>query len=87
MENIKQALFSRDYTVKYQMSAEDRLLALEIITSSTKCNVSFNVPINDSYTNVDEIVIHSCPPSVVKKLINYGFSCTVSNNGLSISKH
>lgn len=60
--------------------------ALVIITTNNRIKVSFNTPVNDNYSNVYEILIHESNGSVITKLVNAGFSLSMTPKGLSVTK-
>jgi len=66
------------------MKTEHKSKAIEILTSNNSVEVKFNVPINDSYSNVHEILITRCDASVIKKLVNEGFSLFMTDKGLDV---
>lgn len=69
------------------MKPADKATAIEIISASNSIKVSFNVPVTDHYSNVYEILIHESNASVINKLIESGFSLSMSPKGLSVNKH
>ena len=69
------------------MKAEDKVRAIEIISKSNSVKVSFNVPVTDSYGNVYEILIHNSNANLIKELISEGFSLSMNDKGLSVSKY
>jgi hypothetical protein len=62
-------------------------LALELIAKSNSPKVSFNVPINDSYSNVYDILIHESNATLIDQLIKNGFSLHMTKKGLSINNY
>lgn len=60
--------------------------ALAIITTNNRIKVSFNTPVQDNYSNVYEILIHESNGSVITKLVNAGFSLSMTPKGLSVTK-
>lgn len=69
------------------MKAEYFQEALQIISKSNSIKVSFNVPVKDNYSNVHQILIHNSNASVIKELIAAGFSLSMNDKGLSVSKY
>ena len=69
------------------MKAEYFQEALQIISMSNCIKVSFNVPIKDNYSNVYRILIHNSNAAVIKDLIAAGFSLSMNDKGLSVSKY
>lgn len=61
--------------------------ALQIISKSNSIKVSFNVPVNDNYSNVHQILIHNSNAAVIKELIAAGFSLSMNDKGLSVNKY
>jgi hypothetical protein len=68
------------------MTHQDTIKAIEIITKSNSVNVSFNVPVEDNYSNTHSILIHRCNANLIKLLIEDGFSLFMSDKGLSVDK-
>lgn len=60
--------------------------AIAIISSSNSIKVSFNVPVNDNYSHVHQILIHNSNASVINELIQAGFSLSMCDKGLSVDK-
>lgn len=60
--------------------------ALEIISKSNSIKVSFNVPVDNNYSNVYQILIHESNASVIDQLIVAGFSLSMTTKGLSVTK-
>ena len=61
--------------------------ALQIISKSNSIKVSFNVPVNDNYSNVHQILIHNSNATVINELIVAGFSLSMNDKGLSVNKY
>ncbi len=61
--------------------------ALQIISKSNSIKVSFNVPVNDNYSNVYPILIHNSNATVINDLIAAGFSLSMNDKGLSVTKY
>ena len=61
--------------------------ALQIIRKSNSIKVSFNVPVNDNYSNVYPILIHNSNATVINDLIAAGFSLSMNDKGLSVTKY
>ena len=59
--------------------------AIELITKSNSPRVSFNVPVNDSYSNVHIILIHECNATLTRKLVEEGYLLYMTDKGLSVS--
>ena len=68
------------------MNANDKKLAIEIISESNSPKVSFGVPISGSYSRVYEILIHECNANLINKLIANGFYLSMNENGMSVDK-
>lgn len=68
------------------MTEQDKNQAIAIISQSNSIRVSFNVPVNDNYSNVHEIIIHRSNATVIKELINSGFSLFMIDKGLLVDK-
>lgn len=69
-----------------KMTQEHFRQALSIIQDSENVKVSFNVPINDSYSQRHDILIHNSNATLVKQLVEAGFSLSMCENGLSVYK-
>jgi hypothetical protein len=61
--------------------------ALQIISKSNSIKVSFNVPVENNYSNVYDIVIHNSNATVINDLIAAGFSLSMNDKGLSVNKY
>lgn len=61
--------------------------AIGIISKSNSIKVSFNVPVNDNYSHTYAILIHESNASVVKELVNAGFSLSMNPKGLAVDKY
>lgn len=60
--------------------------AIAIITKSNSIKVSFNVPVQDNYSNVYQILIHESNAKVIEDLHKAGFSLSMTPKGLSVNK-
>jgi hypothetical protein len=69
------------------MKAQYLAEAIEIIRKSNSIKVSFNVPVNDNYSHVHEILIHESNASVISELINAGFALSMTSKGLTVDKY
>jgi hypothetical protein len=69
------------------MKPADRQKAIEIVTSQNSVKCSFNVPVNDNYSNVHDILIHNSNATTINKLIEAGFSLSMCDKGLTVDKH
>jgi hypothetical protein len=69
------------------MNADYFQEALQIISKSNSIKVSFNVPVNDNYSNVHQILIHNSNATVINELIAAGFSLSMNDKGLSVNKY
>jgi len=62
--------------------------AVKIISSfKSQCTVSFNVPINDNYSNVYPILIKQCAPGLVNELLANGFVIGVCEKGAYVERY
>lgn len=61
--------------------------ALQIISQSNSIKVSFNVPVKDNYSKVYQILIHNSNSTVISDLIAAGFSLSMNDKGLSVTKY
>lgn len=69
------------------MKTEHMQEAIQIITRSCNIKVSFNVPVKDNYANVYDILIHNSNASVINELVAAGFSLSMNDKGLSVTKY
>lgn len=69
------------------MKTEYMQEAIQIITRSGNIKVSFNVPVKDNYANVYDILIHNSNASVINELVAAGFSLSMNDKGLSVTKY
>ena len=60
--------------------------AISIISKSNSPKVSFNVPVNDNYSQVHQILIHNSNATVINDLVEAGFSLSMCDKGLSVDK-
>lgn len=69
------------------MKPEHFAEALNIITNcGAQITVSFNVPVVDNYVRTHAILIHNSNATVLKKLVEAGFSISMCDKGLSVNK-
>ena len=68
------------------MTTEQFQEAIAIITKSNSIKVSFNVPVQDNYSNVYQILIHESNAKVIEDLHKAGFSLSMTPKGLSVNK-
>ena len=61
--------------------------AISIISKSNSPKVSFNVPVNDNYSQVHQILIHNSNASLIDELIKAGFSLSMCDKGLSVDRY
>jgi hypothetical protein len=69
------------------MKEEDYLSATGIIMRSNSPKVSFRVPVRDNYSNVYDILIHSCNADLINKLKEAGFFLSMCDKGLAVDKY
>lgn len=69
------------------MTKQDKQEAIAIISQQNKVKVSFNVPIKDNYSNVYDILIHSCNVATTEVLTKAGFVLSMNDKGLSVDKY
>lgn len=69
------------------MKAEYFQEALQIISKSNSIRVSFNVPVENNYSNVYQILIHNSNAAVINELVAAGFSLSMNDKGLSVNKY
>lgn len=60
--------------------------AIAIISKSNSIKVSFNVPVENHYSNVHQILIHESNAKVIEDLHKAGFSVFMTSKGLSVNK-
>ena len=69
------------------MNDNDFTRAVEIIANrASSTTLSFNMPINDNYSNVYPIVLHKAAPGLIETLIRNGYSVGVCAKGTYIDK-
>lgn len=73
--------------IKKQMKPEHFAEALSLIQDSESIKVSFNVPVNDNYSFCHDILIHNSNASIIEKLVKAGFSLSMCDKGLSVTKY
>lgn len=66
------------------MTTEQLTRAIEIISRSNSPKVSFNVPVNDNYSNTYAILIHESNARLLTNLIEQGYSLSMTPKGLSV---
>lgn len=69
------------------MNAKDKEQAIAIVTSSNDITVKFNVPVNNSYNDVYDILILKSNAKVIKQLHDAGFSLSMTEKGLKINNY
>lgn len=69
------------------MKPSDKKQAIEIISNNNSCNVSFNVPVKNNYSNVYDILLHETNASLINELIKAGFSLSMNKKGLAVDKY
>ena len=67
------------------MKLDDKNKAIEIISKSNSPKVSYNVPINNNYSNVHDILIHESNAKLIDELITAGFSLSMTKKGLDVT--
>ena len=62
--------------------------ALAVITNcGAQITVSFNTPVKDNYAHTHAILIHNSNATVIKRLVEAGFSLSMCDKGLTVNKH
>lgn len=69
------------------MKSEHFQEALVILTTNYAINVSFNEPIENHVSRVHTILIHRSNATVIKKLVEAGFSLNMTDKGLAVDKY
>lgn len=69
------------------MKPENLAKAIKIITESNSVKVSFNVPVENHYSNVYAILIHESNARLINNLIAAKFSLSMSPKGLSVDDY
>lgn len=69
------------------MTTENFQQALAIISASVSIKVSFNVPVENNYSHVYQILIHKSNATVIEELINAGFALSMTEKGLTVDKY
>lgn len=60
--------------------------AVAIISQSLSCEVKFNTPVNDNYSNTYPILILESNGRVIDDLHKAGFSMSMTKKGLAVDK-
>lgn len=69
------------------MKPEHISAALDIIrASAASITVSFNTPVKDHYSRVYDILILQSNATVIKSLVEAGFSLHMTDKGLAVDK-
>lgn len=68
------------------MKPEFKAQAIDIISKSVSAKVSFNVPVDNNYSNVHDILIHESNATLINELVKAGFSLFPGPKGISIDK-
>jgi hypothetical protein len=68
------------------MNLAEKTKAIEVLTSSTDVTLAFNTPVSDNYTHIHEILIIRSNATVIKKLVELGYSLFMTDKGLSVEK-
>lgn len=69
------------------MKTEHITAALDIIrASAASITVSFNVPVKEHYSRVYDILIQRSNATVIKNLVEAGFSLYMTDKGLAVDK-
>ena len=61
--------------------------AVAIISQSLSCEVKFNTPVNDNYSNTYPILILESNGRVIDDLHKAGFSMSMTKKGLAVDKY
>lgn len=60
--------------------------AFDIISSNGQITVSFNTPVENHVSHTYHLLIHKSNCTVIKKLVDAGFSVCMTEKGLSVDK-
>ena len=70
----------------HTLTVEQTMQVLEILALQNDVELRMNVPINDNYSNVYDILILRCNIATTKALIAKDYSLAMSKKGLYITK-
>lgn len=72
------------------MKKDDFYTALEILSKFHTSQITINQPINNFVGNLGQsewtIHINHCVPAAIKELVQQGFSLSMGEHGISVSK-
>lgn len=69
------------------MKTEDKLEALNILSSHKSVTLSLNVPVADSYSNCYDLLLNKANAHSLNDLIEAGFKLSMTDKGLSVDKY
>lgn len=69
------------------MESKDLQKAIQIISEQKSVKVSFNVPVNDSYSKCYDILIHESNAMTIDKLVEAGYNLSMCPKGLIVNKY
>jgi hypothetical protein len=73
--------------IKYkEMTNEDFSNAVALVSETTNIKVAFNVPVSDSISNVHKLLILESNATIIRKLIEAGYSLSMCAKGLVVDK-
>lgn len=72
---------------KKNMKPEFFAEAIAIIQNSESVKVSFNVPVRDNYGCCHDILIHNSNGTLIDQLVKAGFSLSMCDKGLSVTRY
>lgn len=68
------------------MKNEDFNKAVAMVSETTNIKVAFNVPVIDNISNVHKLLILESNATIIRKLIDAGYSLSMCAKGLVVDK-
>lgn len=69
------------------MEKEKLYQLVNFLSLAKNCKVSFNVPAEDNYDNVHEVIIHECSAACINDLIGMNYSLFMTEKGLVVDHY
>lgn len=68
------------------MKNEDFNKAVALVSETPNIKVAFNVPVRDNISNVHKLLILESNATIIRKLIDAGYSLSMCAKGLVVNK-
>lgn len=68
------------------MKNEDFNKAVALVSETPNIKVAFNVPVRDNISNVHKLLILESNATIIRKLIDAGYSLSMCAEGLVVNK-